>query len=216
MYAELTEGTESTWMERGTNLALPDEPIETVFFPLDAVASIVGATIGGTVEVATVGREGVVGITTVLGGPPMPNRTFVQVPGMVRPVPAARLAATMEAHPGLRRLMLRYVQALLAQFAQSVACNRLHALEERCARWLLMTHDRVGRDSFALTHEFLAEMLGVRRPSVSIAAKTLQDAGCIRYSRGRVEVLDRHALEQVSCECYAVVRRQYDRLLGPS
>lgn len=200
-------------LERGTTLAAPDAPFDAVYFPQDCVASIVGATIGGIVEVATIGREGLVGLPIVLGGEPMPNRTFVQVPGTARRVDAAAMRQLLADEPQVRARLLRYVQALFAQISQSVACNRLHSLEERCARWLLMTHDRVGREDFALTHEFLAEMLGVRRPSVSIAAKTLQDAGCIQYRRGRVTILDRRCLERTACECYAVVRRQYTRLL---
>jgi CRP-like cAMP-binding protein len=111
-------------------------------------------------------------------------------------------------------LMLRYAQALQEQTAQSVACNRHHAIEERCARWLLMTHDRVGADQFPLTQEFLAFMLGVRRASVTVAAGMLQQAGLIRYSRGRIAVLDRAGLEAASCECYRVVQQRYEQLLG--
>ena len=113
-------------------------------------------------------------------------------------------------------LLLRYTQSVLAQVSQSAACNRIHSIEERCARWLLMTHDRVDGDRFDLTQEFLAEMLGVRRPSVSIAASILQRAGFIRYSRGRVEVIDRAGLERASCECYAVIASEYERLIGSS
>jgi CRP-like cAMP-binding protein len=110
--------------------------------------------------------------------------------------------------------MLRYTQATLTQISQSSVCNRAHSIDERCARWLLMTHDRVDGDRFELTQEFLAEMLGVRRPSVSTAASILQQAGFIRYSRGRVEVVDRAGLESAACECYGVIRREYERLIG--
>ena len=111
-------------------------------------------------------------------------------------------------------MSLRYAAYFTSQLSQSVACNRLHTLEERCARWLLMTHDRVGSHDFSLTQDFLAFMLGVRRASVTVAAGMLQQAGLIRYQRGRIEVLDRARLEDASCECYAVVRRTYDQLLG--
>jgi len=213
-FAAIETASELVPAERGTTLVTRDRVPDFVYFPQDCVASIVGATIGGVVEVATVGCEGIVGLSIVLGGDPMPTRTFIQVPGTMRRVPAAAFRTILDKDVTTERLMLRYVHAFLSQLAQSVACNRLHSLEERCARWLLMTHDRVGRDEFALTHEFLAEMLGVRRPSVSIAAKSLQDAGCIRYRRGWIEILDRRTLEQTACECYGIVRREYNRLPG--
>jgi CRP-like cAMP-binding protein len=114
----------------------------------------------------------------------------------------------------LTALLLRYTQATLTELGQSLACNRVHLLEERCARWLLMTHDRVPGDHFDLTQEFLAEMLGVRRPSVSMTASILQRAGFIRYNRGRIEILDRAGLESAACECYGVIAREYERLIG--
>jgi CRP-like cAMP-binding protein len=114
----------------------------------------------------------------------------------------------------LTTLLLRYTQARLTQVAQSVVCNRIHSNDQRCARWLLMTHDGVAGDRFELTQEFLAEMLGVGRARVSVAASTLQRAGFIRYSRGRVEVVDRAGLERAACECYAVIAREFDRLIG--
>lgn len=213
-YAALTAASELVRLERGATLIAPNVLPEAVFFPQDCVASLVGATVGGMVEVATIGREGMVGLPILLGGEPMPSRTFVQVPGVARRIQVAAFRRLIADDAALRERLLRYVQALFAQVSQSVACNRLHSLEERCARWLLMTHDRVGRDEFSLTHEFLAEMLGVRRPSVSIAARTLQDAGGIRYRRGRVAILNRRRLEQAACECYGVVHRQYVKLLG--
>jgi CRP-like cAMP-binding protein len=121
----------------------------------------------------------------------------------------------MERERELRRLVNRYAQAFLTQVAQGAACNRLHGLEQRCARWLLMTHDRVSGDEFPLKQQFLAEMLGVRRAGVSVAASALQEAAVIRYSRGTVQVLDRDGLEAASCECYSVIRQQFDRLLPP-
>ena len=116
--------------------------------------------------------------------------------------------------PGLQKLLLRYTMALLNQIAQSTSCNRVHEVQERCARWLLQTHDRVDSDSFLLTQEFLAQMLGVHRPTVTIAAAMLQKAGLIQYSRGRITVVDRKGLEAASCSCYRTIQDEYDRLLG--
>jgi CRP-like cAMP-binding protein len=130
-------------------------------------------------------------------------------------VDAERFRAWLAGAEGAGPLFLLYVQALHEQTAQAVACNRRHGMDERCARWLLATHDRVGGDRFPLTHDFLAAMLGTRRPSVTVAAGMLQQAGLIRYSRGRITVLDRAGLEAASCECYAVLREQHARLLGP-
>jgi CRP-like cAMP-binding protein len=129
-------------------------------------------------------------------------------------VPAPLFRELLSEDGVVAALMLRYAQALLEQTSQSVACNRRHAIVERCARWLLMTHDRVGRDRFDLTHDFLAFMLGVRRASVTVAAGTLQQAGMIRYSRGKVAILDRSRLEEASCECYRIVRSRFEQLLG--
>jgi CRP-like cAMP-binding protein len=166
------------------------------------------------VEIATVGNEGMVGLEIFLGGEHTPAAAFCQVQGR-----AARIAADVfrqlarDSSP-FTALLLRYTQAVLTQVAQSAACNRVHSIEERCARWLLMTHDRVPGDRFELTQEFLAEMLGTRRPSVSVAASILQRAGFIRYSRGRVEIVDRAGLESAACECYAVIASEYERLIG--
>jgi CRP-like cAMP-binding protein len=162
----------------------------------------------------TRGNEGLVGLAALLGAEGSESQTLAEIPGTALRLPAAVLVAAVDAQPALRRLLLRYTQAYLTQVAQGAACNRLHGIEARCARWLLMTHDRVGgSDAFPLTQEFLAIMLGVRRAGVSVAAGALQDAGLIRYRRGGIRVLDRAGLEAAACECYGVVRRQYDRLL---
>jgi CRP-like cAMP-binding protein len=193
----------------------PDRPSQHVYFPLSAVISIHTRLRDGVgIEIATIGREGMVGLEVFLSGEQMPASAFCQVAGR-----AARIGS--DAFRGLARecepltaLLLRYTQATLVQVAQSAVCNRVHSVEERCARWLLMTHDRVPGDRFELTQEFLAEMLGVRRPSVSIAASILQRAGFIRYSRGRIEIVDRAGLESAACECYGVIAREYERLIG--
>ena len=192
----------------------PQVPITHVYFVLTGIISMVCEMREGTVEVGTVGCEGMTGLPIVLAADTMPSRAFVQVPGEALRMTAEDLLRAMEVSPKLSRLIYRYVLALFDQTAQHAACNRLHGLEERCARWLLMTHDRVVGDVLLLKQQFLAEMLGVHRPAVTLAAGALQKAGIIRYSRGKVTVLDRPALENASCECYAIVTRRIEELLA--
>jgi CRP-like cAMP-binding protein len=189
-----------------------DAPIEHVYFPTRGVVSMVSSMeTGSIVEIATVGREGMVGIPIVLGQDTTTHRAFVQVPGEGVRIEVAAYRALLPRAPGLQALTMRYALALFAQIA---ACNRAHAVESRCARWLLMTHDRVQDTSFSLTQEFLAQMLGVRRPTVSIAAGMLQRAGLIDYVRGIITVTDRARLEAAACECYRRIRDEHERLLG--
>ena len=169
---------------------------------------------GPSVEIATVGREGMVGISLFLETATVAWRAFGQVPGKALRIRAETFREEVDRNGALVRLLKRYTQALLSQVAQSSACNCVHTIEQRCARWLLQTHDRVGSDHYPLTQEFLAQMLGMRRSSVSQAAGGLQKAGLIRYVRGRITVLDRAGLEAASCECYAIIRREFERLLG--
>jgi CRP-like cAMP-binding protein len=190
----------------------PNARIDHVYFPTDGVVSMVSSMERGTVEVGTVGREGMVGLPILLHAKSMPTRAFVQVAGHGMRLSAAQLRDEMRASPALERLLYRYAQALFDQVAQSAACNRLHTIEERCARWILMTHDRVSTDTLALKQEFLAEMLGVHRPAVTLAARALQRAGLITYSRGKITVLDREALESAACPCYAIAQGAFERL----
>jgi len=192
----------------------PKVSIKYAYFVLTGIISLVSEMREGTVEVGTVGCEGMTGIPLVLSADTMPSRAFVQVPGEALRMTAEDLLRGMEEVPVFRRLVYRHVLALFDQTAQHAACNRLHALEERCARWLLMTHDRVEGDVLLLKQQFLAEMLGVHRPAVTLAAGALQKAGIIRYSRGKVTVLDRAALEAASCECYSIVTRRMEELLA--
>jgi len=168
---------------------------------------------GTTIEVGTIGREGVAGLGVFLGVPSVKGHTFVQVSGAAWKIDAGPFRELLQQGGALPARLGRYTQALFTQVAQSAACNRAHPVEQRCARWLLMTHDRVGEGAFTLTQDFLAIMLGVRRASVTVAAGMLQRAGFIRYSRGRLEVLDRDGLEAASCECYQIVVDSYDRSL---
>ena len=192
----------------------PGDMVNRIYFPLDSVISMtapVGATQG---EVATVGHEGMIGLPTVFGTDMANMRFFVQIGGRTAVMTAERLSALLSADEALRTIMLRYAHAMFTQIGQSVVCNQRHSLRQRCARWLLMTHDRVPGDQFHLTHEALAVMLGVRRAGVTVAAGNLQKAGLIRYRRGEITIVDRAGLEQVSCECYRLVADVYDRLVG--
>jgi CRP-like cAMP-binding protein len=194
-------------------------PIPALYFPIDAVVSILTTLSDGAgVEIATVGNEGMVGSSVVLGSHTMPAREFcqVQVPGRLLRMDRAAFIDVLARDEPFRHVVHRYVRALFSQIAQQVACNALHSVEERCCRWLLLTHDRVQTDSFPITQEFLAQMLGVRRASVTLAAGTLQQAGLIHYRRGTMTIVDREGLEDVSCECYQVLRAEFDRLLGPT
>ncbi len=189
-------------------------PVDHVYFPHEGVVSLLNVLEDGTaVEFATVGNEGMAGVAVLLGASSMPSKAFAQIPGTASRMAAKAFRDALPKTPAFHALLLRYTQALLNQIAQSATCNRIHPIEERCARWLLMTHDRVKAKHFPLTQEFLAQMLGVRRPSVSVAAGMLQKAGMIRYTRGTMTILDREALEAVSCPCYGIVRTDFERLL---
>ncbi|MGH9268465.1 MAG: Crp/Fnr family transcriptional regulator, partial [Acidimicrobiales bacterium] len=189
----------------------PGKGIDSVYFPQNAVISILTTMDdGNSVEIATVGNEGMVGVPLFLGSNSMPVREFsqAQVPGEVLRLGAATFRQEMTPGGSLHGIMQRYVLAFFSQTSQQVACNSLHSVEERCSRWLLLTHDRVGSDEFPLTQEFLSQMLGVRRASVTVVAGILQRAGFIRFRRGRMEVIDREGLEDSSCECYAIIRAE--------
>ena len=190
--------------------------IAEVHFPVDAVVSILTRMDEGpSVEIATIGNEGVVGLTVAWGSEAMNPRELatVQAPGEVVSMDAGTFRAELHRQGALASLIERYTLAFFSQVSQQVACNGLHSVEQRCARWLLLTHDRVGTDEFPMTHEFLAQMLGVRRASVTVTAGILQRAGFVEFSRGRVEVVDRAGLEGAACECYGVTREVFDRLL---
>jgi CRP-like cAMP-binding protein len=210
--AGLMPRLESLPLPQGMVIYEPNVPIDHVYFLTDGVVSMVSSMERGTVEVGTVGREGMVGLPILLHAESMPTRAFVQVEGAGMRMPSAELRDAMHGSRPLERLLFRYAQALFDQVAQSAACNRLHTIEERCARWILMTQDRVHADVLLLKQEFLAEMLGVHRPAVTLAAGALQRAGLIRYSRGRIIVLDRDGLESASCPCYAIAQGAYERL----
>jgi CRP-like cAMP-binding protein len=211
---EIVTRMERVTLKRRTPLASPHQPITHAYFPLSGVASLVlHLDDGPTLEIGTMGNEGMVGIPLLLGSDRSHNDTFVQIEGEFMRMNSLAFAEELGRSTHLARIGNRYVQAFFAVGGQSAACIRFHPIEQRLCRWILDTHDRVGSDVIPLTQEFLAMMLGVQRPSVSLAAGQLQEAGMIRYRHGVIEVLDRSALEATACGCYATVRSEFERLL---
>lgn len=193
----------------------PSAPLRYVYFPLRGLISIITVMgDGDTVETATVGNEGMAGISAFLDPDSTPSRAVAQVPGEALRLSTETLRQLIAENHELGELLRRYTYTILMQATQSVACNQLHSAEQRCARWLLMTHDRVEGNQFPMTQDFVALMLGVRRATISLAAGMLQRAGLIRYKRGKITVIDRAGLEAASCECYGVVRAEMERLLA--
>lgn len=192
-----------------------NQPIDHVYFPITGVASLVNTMANGFAsEVGTIGNEGMVGLPVILNDTMGPTSVYIQVPGEGLQLPARILRDALDQSRTMRLVLTNYAHAFFNQVAQSAACNHAHELDQRCCRWLLMTHDRVQSPEFLLTQEFLAMMLGVRRTSVTLAANNLKHLKLIKYSRGHVTILDRTGLEKRSCECYAVSKREFDRLLG--
>ncbi|MCU1293569.1 MAG: transcriptional regulator, Crp/Fnr family [Bryobacterales bacterium] len=192
-----------------------NELIDYVYFPATTIVSSVATMEDGSVmEVATVGNEGMVGLPIFLRTDRTTLSAYSQVVGDAYRMTADDLRAEVQRGGPLVNILLRYTEALLIQIAQGSACNQLHTIRQRCARWLLMTHDRVGEATFAITQEFLCQMLAVRRATVSEIASSLQEAGLIRYSRGKMTITDRQGLQAASCECYNVIRLEYERALA--
>lgn len=191
-----------------------DVPISHVYFPEDCVISIVAVMKDGSaVETATVGWEGMVGLPVFLGANSAPAQAFCQIPGEALRLDTGTFQREIVADSAFREVVSRYTQAHITHVAQASACNRVHTMRQRCARWLLQTHDRVITNEFPLTQRFLSQMLGVRRATVTDAAKSLQQAGLITYVHGRVTIRDREGLERATCECYTIIRRDFERLL---
>ncbi|MCC5601535.1 Crp/Fnr family transcriptional regulator [Nostoc favosum] len=214
-YSRLVAYMEVVPLELKQNLYLRNQPIEYVYFLNYGVASMLTVlTDGSAIEVATVGNEGMVGLPVFLGADRIPGECFIQVPGYGLRMRVDTFKTHVTASSPLHDLLQRYTQALFNQIAQSAACNRLHSIEERLCRWLLMTADRVETGTFPLTQEFLSKMLGVNRSSVSLSASILQKAGLIEYIRGQMTILDRSGLEATTCECYQVVKAEFERLLN--
>lgn len=205
-YAALRADFEPVALDFKEPLHVQGKPIRHVYFPISGVVSLIVEVKQSTsIESGTIGREGMVGIPAFLGAKSAPNRALVQVPGSALRMETAKLQVAVRESDELRTLLMLYTNALMSMVAQSAACNRAHLVEQRLARWLLMTHDRVDGAEFPVTQEFLGQMLGVRRPAVNTAGRFLHERELIRYTRGRITILDRASLERVSCECYAVV-----------
>lgn len=191
------------------------EQLDHVYFPTSAIVSLLYTMVdGASAEMGLAGNEGVVGIALFMGGETMPNRAIVQSAGDVIRVEARVLQAEFARGGRFQYLLLRYTQALITQISQTAVCNRLHTVEQQLCRWLLLSHDRVADDELVMTQEMIADMLGVRREGVTVSAGRLQDAGAIRYVRGHIKIIDRPRLEEIVCECYRVVKAEFDRLLG--
>jgi len=191
-----------------------DQPVEAVHFPITCMISLlVTANDKPQMEMATVGKEGVMGASELLLHPQgAMGLSLVQIPGAAVRLEAEAFRTLVDGRPAIRQLVDRHLYALMRQILYGAACNRLHSMEERCARWLLMTHDRAGEDTFPLTQEFLSHMLGVRRASVNVATGMLKKAGFIRYVRGKLTVVDRPGLESATCGCYHAIIGVYDSL----
>jgi len=214
-YRRLISGLEPVKLAFGEVLYQPGEPIRHAYFPNDCVVSLLAVVEDRTVlEVGLVGSEGMAGISLALGIGVSPLRALVQESGTAVRMKSARFGHEFSRNPSLRRELFRYTHSLMAQATQTAVCSRFHLLEARLARLLLMTRDRMRSDDFRLTHEFLAQMLGVRRVGVTQAAGTLQRRNLISYSRGDIRILDREGLEAASCRCYQIVKNVHDRTQG--
>jgi CRP-like cAMP-binding protein len=216
VYEKLIPNLQRVSLERGKILHHPGETIEALYFPIDCLLSITITMIDGTTaETGVVGNRDVLGVNAFMGGRETTQTEYVvQIAGSAVKADARPLLEEFDRNKHLRDVVLRYTQALIAQISQTTACNSLHALEQRLARWLLEAQDRVSSDDLKLTQEFIADMLGVRRAGVTQAAQKLQENGLIRYRRGQVQILDQRGLEAASCECFRTVKEEYDRLLG--
>jgi CRP-like cAMP-binding protein len=201
-------------LELGSVLYESGSRQRAVYFPTTAIVSLLYTLAdGASAEIAVVGNEGIIGVSLFMGGETTPSRAVVQSAGHAYRLPGKLLKEEFIRGDAMQHLLLRYTQALLTQMAQTAVCNRHHSLDQQLCRWLLLSLDRLIGDELVMTQELIANMLGVRREGVTEAAGNLQNAGLIKYSRGRITVLDRSGLEARTCECYAVVKKEFDRLL---
>jgi CRP-like cAMP-binding protein len=214
-FERLRPHMERVRLARGQSVIVPEKPIRDFYFPLNCLLSLVTTMVdGASVESGTIGREGTSGVPVLLDARQTTMPTFVQVSGEALRVRADVVKAAYDAGGALRTLLNRYIHTVIVVGSHSAACNRLHGLEQRFCRWLLMSSDGIGSDEVGLTQEFLSVMLGVRRAGVTEAALKIQAAGIISYARGRISILDRRRLEQSACECYARTKAEYERLFG--
>lgn len=214
-YQQLSPHMEYVQLPHGQVVIEHGEPIRDVYFPNDALISLVTQlSDGSTVEAGVAGREGMAGLPVVLGADSTPMQSVVQIPGTAVKIKAKVILEAFNRGGALRSRLLSYAHALFIEAAQSAACNAHHHLEERLARWLLTSSDGVESDELPLTQEFIATMMGVRRAGVTCAAFTLRESGLINYNRGRIQILDREGLEAVACECYRAIKDQFKSLVS--
>src|SRR5579872_3106599 len=203
-------------MSLGMVLYESGDTLRHIYFPTDSIVSLLYVLKdGASAEIAVVGNDGAIGVALFMGGETTTNRAIVQSAGSAYRLSGARLKEEFERHGEMLHILLRYTQALLTQMAQTAVCNRHHSVDQQLCRWLLLSLDRLSSNKLIMTQELIANMLGVRREGVTEAAGKLQRLGAIEYARGRITVLDRHQLEELCCECYAVVKKESDRLLPP-
>ena len=212
--ARLAPLLKKTHLDLGTVIYEAGQTVNQVYFPTDCIVSLLYVMLDGdSAEISVIGHEGVVGIAVFMGGASTPSRAVVQSAGTAYRLSARDLKREFSNDPDVRMLMLRYTQCLITQMAQTAVCNRHHTIDQQLCRWLLLSLDRLHGNHLTMTQELIANMLGVRREGVTEAAGKLQKMGVIEYRRGRITVLDRPALEKLSCECYGVVKRETDRLM---
>jgi CRP-like cAMP-binding protein len=213
-FASLEPHLNIVHLQRGQVLYEAGETIKHTYFPHDAMVSLVTVMRNGkSAEMALFGCEALFGLVSAFVTRQSFGRYIVQMAGTASQIELNRMHEAMAARPAIERLVLSYTEALMAQTLQAVACNAVHSVEARCGRWILMTQDRVGRAEIPLTHEFLAEMLGVQRSTVSDVIRTLQNKGLVQQGRGSLTILNRPALQRVACECYGIIRQKYQQLL---
>ena len=213
--AHLLPHLEQVTLSLGQSLSESGRQMSHVYFPLDAIVSLLCVMEdGASTEIAVVGYEGIVGVSLFMGGETTPSRAIVQSAGKAYRLKGQLLKNEFYRAGPMQRLLLRYTQALLTQMAQTAVCNRHHSVDQQLCRWLLLSLDRLPGDKLIMTQELIANMLGVRREGVTESAGKLQRAGLISYNRGHITIIDRPGLEKRVCECYAVVKREYDRLLN--
>ena len=214
-YQIIAPHLKSVSLTSGEIISEPNQSITEIYFPQRAMISIVSIMMNGSnTEIGLIGNEGMVGLPAILGGKSTISYSIVQVSGTALQISADIIQREFLRGGRLQQILLLYIQASLTRISQSAACNRQHRIEERLARWLLSVRDCVRQNELYLTQEFIANMLGTRRSGVTVAAGILQEAGIIRYSRGKITILDRQALENTSCECYRTIQREFIRLLG--
>jgi CRP-like cAMP-binding protein len=214
-FARVISHLESVSLSLGEVLYEAGEKINHIYFPTTAIVSLLYIMKNGaTAEIGIAGNNGLIGLALFTGGDTMPHRAIVQSAGDAVRMRAAALQAEFARGGMFQNLLLRYTQSLMTQISQTAVCNRLHTIEQQLCRWLLINHDQMQTDVLVMTHNLIANMLGVRREGVTQAAGKLQEKGLIKYVRGTIEILDRQGLEKAACECYEVVTDEYERLLG--